>query len=64
MFSVTGVDPGPSSLDPLTAHARKVSATSGCDYIGSADVASCIRIAAPPQPGRPTPPLSSTWAST
>ena len=49
VFSVTGIDPPPSSLRALTTGAHPAPASSGCDYVGSADVPSCIRVGATPQ---------------
>jgi hypothetical protein len=44
VFYATGLNPAPSSLLALTSSARKTTGSSGCDYVGTADVPSCVRI--------------------
>jgi hypothetical protein len=44
VFYAPGLNPAPSSLRALTATARRAPAGRGCDYVGTADVPSCIRI--------------------
>jgi len=47
-FRTAGIDPAPSSLRALTNGARKASGAGGCDYAGTADVPSCIKITPAP----------------
>jgi hypothetical protein len=48
VFYAPSVSPAPSSLRPLTDTALAAAPGSGCDYLGTADVPSCIRIGSMP----------------
>jgi hypothetical protein len=48
VFYAAGISPAPSSLRALTGSAHRVSGSVRCDYAGTADVPSCIRIGTMP----------------